>query len=186
MSKRKRSQQAPAQVPRQVALPSVPQTPAARLSSAKIQEPHRQRLAIVYVRQSTPQQVMQHCESKARQYALTDQAKALGWSGERIVVIDEDHGHHQTNKAKGKPHEWCLPDLARKLRITISRMQRWRRWGWVHSRKIPGAPNRCFVWADKEELARLRRLRDCPIDRSHKFGDRYPKELTTPKPRNET
>jgi DNA invertase Pin-like site-specific DNA recombinase len=92
MIKRKRSQSAPTQVPPQAAPPSAPQTPAARLSSAKIQEPHRQRLAVVYVRQSTPQQVVEHCESKARQYALTDQAKALGWSGERIVVIDEDQG----------------------------------------------------------------------------------------------
>jgi hypothetical protein len=94
-------------------------------------------------------------------------------------------GHYQTNKVKGNPHEWCLPELARKLRITLSRMQCWRQRGWVHSRRIPGAANHWFVWADKEELTRLRRLRDCPIDRSHKFGDRYPKELTTPKPRTD-
>jgi hypothetical protein len=104
----------------------------------------------------------------------------------RHLGLSAYSGHHQTNKAKGKPHEWCLPDLARKLRITIPRMQRWRQRGWVHSRKIPGAPNRWFVWADKEEVARLRRLRDCPMDRSRLFGDRYPKELTTPKERNDT
>ncbi|SRR5579871_766457 len=92
MSKRKSSQPAPAQVSQHVTPPSLPQTPAARLSSAEIQDPHRQRLAIVYVRQSTPQQVMEHCKSEARQSALTDQAKALGWSGERIVEIDEDQG----------------------------------------------------------------------------------------------
>jgi hypothetical protein len=97
--------------------------------------------------------------------------------------LSASSGHHPTNKPKGKPHEWCLPDLARKLRITIEKMQRWRRRGWVLSRRIPGAPNRWFIWADKEELARLRRLRDCPMDRSHWFGDRYPKELTTPKQR---
>ncbi|OWK41148.1 hypothetical protein [Fimbriiglobus ruber] len=32
--------------------------------------------AIVYVRQSTPQQVADHQESTARQYALTDRASA--------------------------------------------------------------------------------------------------------------
>jgi hypothetical protein len=92
MSKRKTSQQTPAHMPQQVAPPSASAMPAARPSSAKIQDPHRQRLAIVYVRQSTPQQVMEHRESKARQYALADQAQALGWSAERILVIDEDQG----------------------------------------------------------------------------------------------
>jgi hypothetical protein len=103
----------------------------------------------------------------------------------RRFSLNTYSGHYQTNKVKGKPHEWCLPELARKLKITISRMQRWRQCGWVHSRRIPGAPNHWFVWADKEERARLRRLRDCPMDRSQKFGDRYPKELTTPKSRTE-
>jgi DNA invertase Pin-like site-specific DNA recombinase len=35
---------------------------------------------------------VEHRESKARQYALADQAQALGWSAERILVIDEDKG----------------------------------------------------------------------------------------------
>jgi hypothetical protein len=99
--------------------------------------------------------------------------------------LSASSGHHLTHKPKGEPHEWCLADLARKLRIKIDKLQRWRRWGWVHSRRIPGVPNRWFIWADREELARLRRLRDCPVDRSHWFGDRFPKELTTPKPRTE-
>lgn len=58
----------------------------------KIQERHHERLAVVYVRQSTPQQVEEHRESTARQYALADQAVALGWPRERVLVIDEDQG----------------------------------------------------------------------------------------------
>jgi DNA invertase Pin-like site-specific DNA recombinase len=54
---------------------------------------HLSRLACLYVRQSTLQQVLENTESTARQYALRDRARALGWAEERIVVIDQDLGH---------------------------------------------------------------------------------------------
>jgi DNA invertase Pin-like site-specific DNA recombinase len=54
---------------------------------------HLSRLACLYVRQSTLQQVFENTESTARQYALRERALALGWSQERIVVIDQDLGH---------------------------------------------------------------------------------------------
>ena len=60
---------------------------------AKLQAHHRERLAIVYVRQSTPQQVLDNKESTARQYALVDLAVELGWPADRIEVIDEDQAH---------------------------------------------------------------------------------------------
>ena len=59
---------------------------------SKLHEYHLQRLALVYVRQSHPQQIVEHVESTARQYALVDRAVALGWSRDRVVVIDEDQG----------------------------------------------------------------------------------------------
>jgi DNA invertase Pin-like site-specific DNA recombinase len=46
--------------------------------------------AIVYVRQSTPGQVIHHQESQRRQYGLEDRARELGF--QRISVIDEDLG----------------------------------------------------------------------------------------------
>lgn len=58
----------------------------------KIRPWHLQRLAIVYIRQSSPQQIIDHQESTARQYALVDRAVALGWPRDRILVIDEDQG----------------------------------------------------------------------------------------------
>lgn len=58
----------------------------------KIGPSHLERLAIVYVRQSSPQQVLQNRESTARQYALAQYAQALGWPAERVLVIDEDQG----------------------------------------------------------------------------------------------
>ena len=50
------------------------------------------RVAVVYVRQSTPQQVADHKESTARQYALADRAVALGWTRDRVTLIDDDLG----------------------------------------------------------------------------------------------
>jgi DNA invertase Pin-like site-specific DNA recombinase len=61
--------------------------------STKLHEYHFTRLAVVYVRQSSPQQVAEHRESAARQYALVERAVALGWPRDRVVVIDEDQGH---------------------------------------------------------------------------------------------
>ena len=60
--------------------------------SEKINEEHLRRAAIVYVRQSSQHQVLEHRESTARQYALTERASALGWPQAAIEVIDEDQG----------------------------------------------------------------------------------------------
>lgn len=59
---------------------------------SKIKTSHLQRVACVYVRQSTPGQVEHNRESTVRQYALSDRACQLGWSTQQIVVIDEDLG----------------------------------------------------------------------------------------------
>ena len=68
-------------------------TPRPRpVESTKITDAHRAKLAVVYVRQSTPQQVVENRESLARQYALADHARSLGWPTERVLVIDEDLG----------------------------------------------------------------------------------------------
>ncbi|MCA1677713.1 MAG: recombinase family protein [Actinobacteria bacterium] len=61
-------------------------------SSAKIARGHLERLAVVYVRQSTLAQVRDHGESTQRQYALTDDAERLGWPAEQVLVIDADLG----------------------------------------------------------------------------------------------
>src|SRR5712692_6851704 len=63
-----------------------------RGGASTLHDDHLQRLAIVYVRQSHPQHVVEHVESTARQDALVDRAVALGWSRDRVVVMDEDQG----------------------------------------------------------------------------------------------
>lgn len=61
-------------------------------ATSKIKDVHFDRLAIVYVRQSSQQQVLENRESRERQYALADFAQRLGWRSERVIVIDEDQG----------------------------------------------------------------------------------------------
>src|SRR5580700_4163461 len=58
----------------------------------KILRRHQDRLAIVYIRQSTVQQVERHQESTRLQYALADRAFQFGWARETIVVVDDDLG----------------------------------------------------------------------------------------------
>jgi len=67
----------------------------------KIRAFHRDRLAVVYVRQSTVQQVLDHQESTRLQYGLVSRAQALGWEASRILVIDEDLGKSGTS-AEGR------------------------------------------------------------------------------------
>ena len=65
----------------------------------KIQGWHRDRLAAVYVRQSSRQQVADHGESTRLQYGLADRAVALGWPASRVMVIDEDLGRSAADAA---------------------------------------------------------------------------------------
>src|SRR4051812_33886117 len=67
-------------------------SPLDPLPSPKLKPWHLHRAAVVYVRQSTPQQVAEHQESTARQYALRDRAVLLGWPGCQVQVIDDDLG----------------------------------------------------------------------------------------------
>ena len=62
------------------------------MTSSKIQSTHCQRMAFVYVRQSTWLQVKENRESTERQYNLRERAIELGWPASRVEVIDEDQG----------------------------------------------------------------------------------------------
>lgn len=58
--------------------------------SDKIRDEHLRRSAMIYVRQSTAMQLMENHESRRRQYALADHARALGF--QHVEVIDDDLG----------------------------------------------------------------------------------------------
>ena len=57
---------------------------------SKITPEHLARQAVVYIRQSTPDQVVHNLESKRRQYNLPERARQLGWGD--VAVIDDDLG----------------------------------------------------------------------------------------------
>jgi DNA invertase Pin-like site-specific DNA recombinase len=62
------------------------------LPQLKIRPDHLALAAIVYVRQSTRGQVLEHAESTRLQYALVERAVALGWARSQVIVIDDDLG----------------------------------------------------------------------------------------------
>ena len=68
--------------------------------TAKINTTHLHRSAYVYLRQSSPHQVVHNRESTERQYALVSKATALGWPSQQVVLIDEDLGLSQAMPAK--------------------------------------------------------------------------------------
>ena len=69
-----------------------PQEPARqeKTMNPKLTTERLNRRAIVYVRQSSPGQVLHNQESKRRQYGLVDRARELGF--QNIIVIDDDLG----------------------------------------------------------------------------------------------
>jgi DNA-binding transcriptional MerR regulator len=73
--------------------------------------------------------------------------------------------------------EWWLADLATKLGMPTATLHRWQRVGWVTSRKVTAAGGRWAIFADADELVRLRRLRDSPRE----WPQPYAAELITPK-----
>jgi hypothetical protein len=74
--------------------------------------------------------------------------------------------------------EWWFADLASELDIPQPTVRRWVRRGWLHWRQLSGAHGRWVIWADREELDRLRRLRASSRCRS---DQPFPAELTTPR-----
>jgi DNA invertase Pin-like site-specific DNA recombinase len=65
----------------------------------KVRASHLKRNAYLYVRQSTLRQVFENTESTKRQYGLRQRALALGWSEQRIIVIDSDLGQSGASSA---------------------------------------------------------------------------------------
>jgi DNA invertase Pin-like site-specific DNA recombinase len=95
----------------------------------KIEPHHHDRIAIVYVRQSTLQQVERHSESTKLQYALVGKACDMGWPKEQVMVIDADLGISGAN-AEGRPGfqrlvaEVSLDHVGIILGIEMSRLAR--------------------------------------------------------------
>jgi DNA invertase Pin-like site-specific DNA recombinase len=108
-------------IPEFTATPRTPASPACSASvpthllamrPAKVRDHHLTRKAIVYIRQSSPQQVAEHKESTARQYALADVAVALGWSRDRVEIVDTDQGRSGQTAEGRLGFQYILAELS--------------------------------------------------------------------------
>jgi len=80
--------------------------------NSKIQIHHRQKMAYIYLRQSTMAQVYHHQESTQRQYALKDRALELGWSPDHIRVLDADLGQSGTQMNNRQDFKTLVSDVS--------------------------------------------------------------------------
>src|SRR5205809_7713888 len=79
---------------------------------SKIADRHLSREACIYIRQSTMGQVRFNQESTERQYNLASKAQALGWSSERIRVLDRDLGQSGARTTNREDFKTLVSDVA--------------------------------------------------------------------------
>ena len=139
MSARETIRPLPVATPQPLEMPST--IPAVRrLRPGLITDWHLGLLAIVYIRQSSPQQIVDHRESRERQYALVNYAVALGWPRDRVLVIDDDQGLSGTTAENRSGFHRMLAEITMEhvgliLGIEMSRLARSNS-DWQHLLKI--------------------------------------------------
>jgi DNA invertase Pin-like site-specific DNA recombinase len=80
--------------------------------NSKITQQHRSRPAYIYIRQSTPGQVLHHQESTERQYALRAMALELGWSESAIRMLDRALGISGTEMTRREDFKTLVADVS--------------------------------------------------------------------------
>jgi hypothetical protein len=90
------------------------------------------------------------------------------------------------DRAHLRSDEYWLLDLAKKLGIHRGTLAHWCRRGWVHARRMGKPGSWWVIWADAEEQDRMRRLYAYGRGNPDQSGQRYPAELRTPKPREDS
>ena len=81
-------------------------------TTGKVTAARLRRDAYLYIRQSTLYQVANNTESTARQYDLRGRAIALGWSTDRIHVIDIDQGHSGASAADREGFQHLVAEVS--------------------------------------------------------------------------
>ena len=81
-------------------------------TSELIQPRHLDRKAMIYVRQSSPNQVITNKESQRMQYALRERAAALGWHEQDTHVVDADLGRSGTTVDQREGFQHLVADIA--------------------------------------------------------------------------
>ena len=95
----------------------------------KIERRHLERLAVVYLRQSSPRQVRENVRSTERQYALADRAAELGWEPSRILTVDGDLGisgrdTHRRDSYKQLVSRVCQSEVGALFGLEVARLAR--------------------------------------------------------------
>src|SRR4051794_29857113 len=113
--------------------------------ASKLVKPHHlQRRAVIYVRQSTPHQVLTNQESLRLQYALQGRARALSWHEADIEVIDSDLG----TSGAASDHRRGFKDLV--ARVTLGEV------GLVLSIDVTRLARNCSDWYPLLDICALR------------------------------
>jgi DNA invertase Pin-like site-specific DNA recombinase len=118
--------------------------------NAKLTAERLGRRAIVYIRQSSPGQVIHNQESRRRQYALADRARELGF--QNVIKIDEDLGRSGSGLMERPGFqrlvaEVCTGDVGAVLCIEASRLARNGR-DWHHLIELCGMVGAVLVDPD--------------------------------------
>src|SRR5260370_8758547 len=77
----------------------------------KIRPDHLDRLAIIYVRQSTLFQVRENSGSTTRQYDLVKRAQDLGWTPPNIQAGDQDQEQSGSPSIGRTGFQWLLAEV---------------------------------------------------------------------------
>jgi DNA invertase Pin-like site-specific DNA recombinase len=98
-------------------------------STQKIRGRHLERLAIVYLRQSSARQLRENFRSTERQYGLAEEAARLGWEPARILTVDGDLGlsgrdTHLRGAYKELVGRVCLGEVGAIFGLEVSRLAR--------------------------------------------------------------
>jgi DNA invertase Pin-like site-specific DNA recombinase len=101
----------------------------ARQPATKIHPDHLDRLAVIYVRQSTLFQVRENTGSTLRQYDLVKRAQDLGWTTPSIQVVDQDQAHSGSSAVGRDGFQWLVAEVGlghvgAVLSLEVSRLAR--------------------------------------------------------------
>jgi DNA invertase Pin-like site-specific DNA recombinase len=106
---------------------------------------HLCRKAVIYIRQSTPHQVLTNQESLRLQYALHQRARDLGWNDADVEVIDTDLGQ----SGAAAEHRLGFKDLI--ARVTLGEV------GLILSYEVTRLARNCSDWCPLLDLCGYRR-----------------------------
>ena len=95
----------------------------------KLRPDHLDRIAVIYVRQSTLLQVRENIGSTARQYDLVRRATDLGWTTAQIQVVDQDQGQSGSSSVGRDGFQWLVAEVGlghvgAVLSLEVSRLAR--------------------------------------------------------------